>query len=647
MAGAPFATPAPGTVFANDFRIVRPLKAGGMGAVFVAEQLSTGAERALKFLHPHLLDDAAMRRRFEQEARAASRIESDHVVEVIGAGVDEATKLPWIAMELLEGEDLGEYVARRGKLDRAEVLEILGMMCHAVAAAHDAGLVHRDLKPENVFLARSRRRGEAYTIKVLDFGIARATADVRTSSTAAVGSPLWMAPEQTARGPVIGPQTDVWAIGLVAFQLLTGTWYWRTAHEQSPSITQFLRELTLEPLDAASRRAEELGVGPLPEGFDAWFARCVDRDPRARYADARAAFEPLRAVLSPSTSLATAATAEIAHDPATAFVPAAQPAAFAAAPPKVASTAPGTAVTGPADAQRPRRRVWAIALPVVLCVGVATAWAVVRRPPGVQPAASAMVVPPTAPSTAAAASEAAVAAAGRQMADESPRVVFPGAVFPVGYAKGAVDERPVHDVSFPSFSMMVDEVTVEQYARCVTIGRCTPAGTSEFCNAGHPERARNPVNCVTEPQAETYCAWLGRRLPTEDEWEYAASGMSKRLYAWGNTPPDAGTACVGRGHAGTCDIHSFPAADSPEGLHDITGDVWEWTSSDYCPYPTGLGDDDGKGLGAAPHCAHDQKVARGGGWFGCDPNLLRTQVRQGYPPDLQSANVGFRCARSL
>jgi formylglycine-generating enzyme required for sulfatase activity len=196
-----------------------------------------------------------------------------------------------------------------------------------------------------------------------------------------------------------------------------------------------------------------------------------------------------------------------------------------------------------------------------------------------------------------------------------------------------VDERPVHDVSFPTFFLQVDEVTTEQYARCVAAGGCSAAGTDDFCNAGRAGREKNPINCVTFAQAAAYCTWLGRRLPTEDEWEYAAGGKAKRLYAWGSSPPD-GRICWGRPDAGTCDIGSFAAGATAEGLRDITGNVWEWTSSDYCPY-------DGS------HCLHDQKVARGGGWFSKDPNVVRAQVRQGYTPDTMSANVGVRCAKSL
>jgi len=662
---ASVARPQPGTVLGGDFRVVRPLKEGGMGAVFVAEQISTGALRALKLMHPEHVENDAMRRRFEQEARAGARIQSDYVVHVIGAGVDDASGVPWIAMELLDGRDLGEHVAQKGALPPGEALEVMRMLCHALAAAHDVGIVHRDLKPENVFLARPRRTGEELTLKVLDFGIARVGVDVRSVGTAALGTPLWMAPEQTERGRKIGPHTDVWAIGLLAFYLLTGTWYWRAPHEESPSLAEFLRELTLEPLERASARAAVLGCAArVPDGFDEWFERCVARDPAARFPNARAAFAALEPLLRPTGGVALAATAPVAAPAPTRggtvevlqqtpfpVAPAAPPAAAGPVAPALSSplapgTAPGTSITRDAAASPPRRRgplLATVSLLAAASAGLgAWAWLARERGGGAPTAHAAIAASSSAPasmpassppSLEAGAAAAAVKATARQVAAASPMVTLPGTVFPLGYAAGAIDERPVHDVSFPTFRIQIDEVTVAQYERCVDVGRCTPAGTEEFCNAGRPGREHNPINCVSYAQAEAYCAWLGRRLPTEDEWEYAASGKAKRLYAWGNGSP-AGRVCWGRPDAGTCDVGSFDAGATPEGLRDMTGNVWEWTSSDYCPYDGG-------------HCRHDQKVARGGGWYGAEPSVMRTQVRQGYSPSTESANVGFRCARSL
>src|SRR5580700_5565417 len=269
-----------------------------MGAIYVVEQISTGKHRALKLMLPQLVADANLRKRFEQEARVGSLIESEHVVEVVGAGVDAATTTPWIAMELLVGDDLSQVVAQRGAFAPSEVLFVFEQLCHAVGAAHRAGVVHRDLKPENIFMARSKRAGGEFTVKVLDFGIAKIVAEAKTTRTAAVGSPMWMAPEQTD-GSKVGFPADVWALGLVAFHLLTGRFFWTAANGEETTVTQLLREILFEPIPPASVRAQGLDASlALPVGFDEWFARCVIRDPAARYPNADEAIGPLRAVLS-------------------------------------------------------------------------------------------------------------------------------------------------------------------------------------------------------------------------------------------------------------------------------------------------------------------------------------------------------------
>ncbi len=302
-------------VFAGDFRVLRPLSQGGMGAVYVVEQLSTGKQRALKLMLPQLVADPALRQRFNQEARIGSLIDSEHVVEVVGAGVDAATGIPWLAMELLNGEDLAHVVERRGALGAEEVLSIFEQLGHALGAAHRAGIVHRDLKPENIFIARSSRVGGQFTLKVLDFGIAKIAAEAKTVRTAAIGTPIWMAPEQTERS-TITPATDVWAFGLIAFYVLTGRFFWITANVQETSVPQLMREILFDPLPPAGTRASELNsLASLPAGFEPWFARCLSRDPSARFQEAQEAVAQLRGILLNARSI-SAAPSGLAQEPA-------------------------------------------------------------------------------------------------------------------------------------------------------------------------------------------------------------------------------------------------------------------------------------------------------------------------------------------
>jgi serine/threonine-protein kinase len=287
-----------GTVFAGDFRIVRPLKQGGMGYIYEVEQQSTGYLRALKLMNPALVTNDRMKQRFAQEARLGSKIDSDHVVQVVAAGVDEPTGVPWLAMELLQGRDLASYLRKRGTLSWGEVDEVFGQMCHALGAAHAVGVVHRDLKPENVFLAAPRREGVPFMVKVLDFGLAKLVSETSASKTEALGTPFWMAPEQTVESSEITPATDVWALGLIAFRLMTGKHYWRSGNGPL-NAHKLLGEIRTDPIEPASDRAHDYACEQkLVAGFDEWFLRCVERNPRRRFPEARAARAALGAVIA-------------------------------------------------------------------------------------------------------------------------------------------------------------------------------------------------------------------------------------------------------------------------------------------------------------------------------------------------------------
>jgi len=367
---------SPGTLFAHDFRVVRPLADGGMGSVYVVEQLSTGRERALKLMHPQFVADPNNRRRFADEARAGSRIESDHVVEVIASGVDEASGVPWLAMELLQGETLFERVEKRGAAPPSEAYEILRQVCHALGAAHRAGLVHRDVKPENIFLASTRREGATVMVKVLDFGIAKVIQDARGTATGSMGTPLWMAPEQSDPHGQIGPPTDVWAIGLVAFYLLTGRSFWTTGSLSGSSVAAMMREMLFEPIPPASARAAQLGVGSLvPAGFDPWFARAVQREASARFPDASAAAQslevallgggPARTVPIPASAIGVAPTVAMP-----AFLPQTLNAGAVPSPPLQPSYLGVSPSAAPATPARPRSRApWILGAVLLLAAG--------------------------------------------------------------------------------------------------------------------------------------------------------------------------------------------------------------------------------------------------------------------------------------
>ncbi|MDI1479461.1 serine/threonine protein kinase [Polyangium sp. y55x31] len=280
------------TVFAGRYRIVRRIAAGGMGEVYEARHLETERPSALKVMLPHVAESAALRERFRLEARAAALVESAHVVEVLDAGVDEATESPFLVMELLRGEDLGRRKARLGRLSPEEVATWITQAARGLDALHAASIVHRDLKPSNLFVAE--RAGEAPRIKLLDLGVVKRVAET-AGTTAAVGTPFFMAPEQFRNGKV-GPATDVYALGMVAYSLLVGREYWADEAQASESTLSFALTTLDGPKEPASVRAQKAGVS-LPAGFDAWFVQATAKEAEDRFPSAGAAAEALARAL--------------------------------------------------------------------------------------------------------------------------------------------------------------------------------------------------------------------------------------------------------------------------------------------------------------------------------------------------------------
>ncbi len=269
----------PGSTFAERYEVLRCIGVGGMGAVYEVLHTATRRRRALKVLHPGLVANGEARQRFALEACITASVESEHIVDVFDAGVDEATGAPFIVMELLKGYSLGDRLERKQRFSVSEVLEVLGQAARALEKTHAAGVVHRDLKPDNLFVVE--RPDGLFHVKILDFGIAKAVASGASRSTINIGTPVYMAPEQL-EGGFLGPQADVFALGHIAYEILTGEHYWEQELRNSPSTMVLMRIIDRGYPEPASIRAGRLGVevGPM---FDAWFLRATARSPAERY----------------------------------------------------------------------------------------------------------------------------------------------------------------------------------------------------------------------------------------------------------------------------------------------------------------------------------------------------------------------------
>jgi eukaryotic-like serine/threonine-protein kinase len=256
-----------------------------MGVVYEVEHVRTGQRLALKVLTQQ---PGASAERFKREARAATSIQSEHIVRVTDADVaPELGGAPFLVMELLEGADLARATGTE-PASPADVIVWLRQVARALGKAHAAGIVHRDLKPENLFLTR-REDGSAL-VKIVDFGIAKMAAEITvlTQSDSFLGTPGFMAPEQTdSKGPPVTFRADLYALGLIAFKLLTGHSYWRNG-----SLAQLLAQILVDPMSLPSDRGSTLGPA-----FDAWFLRACDRDPGKRFDSAVEQVEALALAL--------------------------------------------------------------------------------------------------------------------------------------------------------------------------------------------------------------------------------------------------------------------------------------------------------------------------------------------------------------
>ena len=282
---------APGTVFAGRYRVVRRIAAGGMGAVFEVLHLETQRRRALKVMHATLFQSDDLRERFRREATVAAHVDSEFIVDVFDAGVDEATGMPFLVMELLRGEELGQKLKRVGRLEPDEMLNYLHYVALALDKTHQASIIHRDLKPANIFLAEREEGG--VRVKVLDFGIAKIVAEGATTgaATQSLGTPLYMAPEQFNPRSKLTNAVDIYAFGMMAYTLLVGVPYW--FEEARGGNVYAVVALAIHGIaEPASVRAAAQGVQLAPT-FDAWFAKATALDPKQRFPTASAAAQEL------------------------------------------------------------------------------------------------------------------------------------------------------------------------------------------------------------------------------------------------------------------------------------------------------------------------------------------------------------------
>ncbi len=389
---------APGVVVAEKYRLVRQLGAGAMGRVFEAEHLILERPVAIKFVLG-VPGVSSVRRRFLREAQTAQALSSEHVLRVFDLGFQG--ELAFIVMELLDGEDLDSVLAMRGALPISEAVDYILQACLGVAEAHAAGIVHRDIKPSNLFLTRTA--SGAPLVKVLDFGISKVLEPENedpdgTAAGALLGSPYYMSPEQLRNPRKVDGRTDVWALAVTLYNLLTN------AHPfEGDTISEVTAAIFTDPARPLLERRPD-----IPEELSAVLAHALEKRPEDRTASVSVLAAELAPFATSSGRLAaqrlssTVPPHVVASRPGTSRENSHSPAALTATLPAADATAPS--VEAPEAPVAPRSsRLWLFALAAALA-GV-IGWLALRSVPAPQsdrtateaPAAAASVIPKALP----------------------------------------------------------------------------------------------------------------------------------------------------------------------------------------------------------------------------------------------------------
>ncbi|MDI1444673.1 bifunctional serine/threonine-protein kinase/formylglycine-generating enzyme family protein [Polyangium sp. 6x1] len=636
--------------------------------------------------------------------------------------------IPYMVLEWLEGKTLDhvlfvERVSGAKPREIHEALALLEPVAVALEIAHAKNIAHRDIKPANIFVIGDPRGPSPFT-KILDFGIAKVMADhaAATAELAQTGkeitafTPNYGAPEQFSRSyGATGPWTDVFAMALIMVEVLRGG----VPAFEGEDFIQFAvasRDPTRRPTPRT------FGVQVSPE-VEAVFEKALAVAPTDRYPSMGRFWAALHEAVFPDIAWNPGTTSGVSSSITSS--PGGRSASRASLPGPLQETLPrptgGTAVmdgapslpmpqgtaqrttqdapgsiatppgapmpTGnaPTPDQGKGLMAFAAIAAIALLGGSFAAYKMFTKPSGGTPTvASSAPVASAAPN----ASASAIAAAARPTECPAGMVLVPGGKFFMGSDEPSFKLwQPAHKVILDTFCVDLHEVTAAEYKECSDQGECkrpeaapnwpkTAGSTdeehekkresySEFCTFGKTGRENHPVNCVSWFQADGYCKFRKKRLPTEAEWEYAARGSDGRKFPWGADEAAAGHMNAGGkewaawekaqglkltgtlyeiddGFPGTAPVGSFPQGKTRFGADDFVGNVWEWTADWYETYKA---DDEQINPKGAP--AGDRKAIRGGGFNGGVQQWLNPAFRFHQVPDATTPVIGFRCVMNL
>ena len=683
--------------YIGQYKILDKIGQGGMGEVYKGLHESLQRYVAIKLLGRDLRSDDKVTQRFLREAQAVAVLRHPHIVQIYDFGRYEGGH--YMVMEYVEGVDLRAEIDRRQANEQTfavpEILSIVTSLAHALDYAHSEGVIHRDVKPANIFLTP---KGD---VILGDFGLAMLRNRVSQMTLGnTFGTPEYIAPEQALDSRQATAQSDIYSLGGVVYELVTG----RLPFEADTALSLALQRLREEPV------SPRVYVPELSVAVEQALLKALERKPEERYRTAQAFATALQGAWEAGdvaeTLIVKPTQSAGLHMPLNTVTPSPKTPPSAAAATTLPAKADPTAAP-PEDAEPPalrHRRWWWISLILGVLLGLGllsrfaggTTWlnqgaptltanntpsptktprptltatevvAVIVPTLTLSPTVTATATPspsptstprPTATATPSPTPTPTLAPGDTQSRDLDgmPMRFVSGGLFLMGASEddpdAATDEQPQHEVTLAPFWMDETEVTTDQYKQCVAAGGCVAPYTRTAYD--NPTYGTRPMTYLSWEQATVYCAWVAAetgweaRLPTEAEWEKAASWdpltETKRLYPWGDEF-DQELVALG---VTTSEVGSYPAGASAYGILDLAGNVREWVSDWYAK--------DGYGSATRSNPTGPErgtyKIMRGGS-YGSVANYqsqLRTTDRAvGYPESMaarpaKSAELGFRC----
>jgi serine/threonine-protein kinase len=581
----------------------------GMAVVYKAYDTRLEREVAIKVIRTDLFGKAVIERilvRFEREAKALAKLSHPNIVGVIDYG--EHDSAPYLVLVYLPGGTLKERM--KGKpMSWQEAVRLLIPIANALDYAHELKVVHRDVKPANILLTA---KGQPM---LSDFGIAKILevedGQTLTGTGMGVGTPEYMAPEQ-GLGKEVDGRADIYSLGIIFYELVTG----HKPYSADTPMAVILKHTT-DPLPRPRQFAPN-----LPDTVERVLLKALAKDPKQRYPNAGAFAAALENLISAGPPRDAANVRNDSEETVDGFVTYTQ----------------HVSKTNPQSKKKNANALWiGLGAVVIILAAVLGTWLI--RGSGNTASPTAALTTPTQTGTSG------LGIGSAMVGDDGMIMVYvPEGKFSMGSdSSNFSNEKPAHQIDLSAFWIDQSEVTIKQYTACVNDKGCTPPEqNSSFTRMNYfdnPEFDDFPVIYVNWDQASAYCAWAGRRLPTEAEWEKAARGTDGRAYPWGDNTPKDTYLNYNQNKDDTTKAGNYKSGKSPYGVYDMAGNVSEWVNDWFnatyyknSPPVDPMGPIEG-----------DDRVLRGGSWSGFDGNV-RSAYRDKFDPLKADPYIGFRCA---